>query len=261
MKKILVSILVLFYMFASSGLVFAASIGSTIPNAEQEGIGLSIGVEDNFIFERKIEKNGNITGGKVENSNETYAMAILQPVNFMTIYGKVGAANLEEEFNWDINRDQKIKFDYGVVAGGGVNLIYNFGNNFGIGWDNQATWSHNEADSISGDNSPRLTSKGSVNNLNGRSTIYAKYDFNLQESGILTPYLGCSYLFARSDIDKDIQVTDDTNIVYTYGDAENKDNFGVVAGLNYKVGKNLSLGLEGRFIAETAITGNVSYKF
>lgn len=260
MRRILTVIVGLCSIFAPAALVFASSIGNTIPDSQQEAMSFSVGIEDNFISERKIDDDGSMTGGKVENSNETYATATFQPFNFMTVYGKVGVANLEEKFDWDVNRSQKIKFDYGVLLGGGLNLLYSLNDNLGIGWDNQMEWSHNDADSVSGDNSPNLTDKGSVDNVKFQSTIYGKYDFKMGEDKVLTPYVGGYYLFNKSYIDEEIKVTDNTYI-YTYGDAKNKDHFGPLVGVNYKLGKNFLLGVEGRFVSETSVIAGMSYKF
>lgn len=261
MKKVLtVTSLIYCSILAFSSLVLAASIGSSIPDSKHDAVSLSIGVEDNFVFERSIKESGSMTGGNAQNTNQAYAIATLQPADFLTLYGKLGVANLEEKFDWDINRSQTIKFDYGLLAGGGVNLLYNLDNGLGIGWDNQMSWWHTEANSVTGSNGPSFISKGSVNNLEAQSTIYTKYDLSLNEDSVFTPYVGASYSLFRSCIDKEIEIKDDL-YVYTYGDAENKDNLGVVAGLNYKLGRNLLFGLEGHFLAETALTGRLTYKF
>lgn len=260
MKKISVVMLLSCAVILYACAAFAATIGSTIPDSKQDGLSVSVGAEGNFIFEKDLESSGSMISGKIEDTNQDYAIAVIQPFKFMTAYGKVGASNLQAKIDWNVNRSQTVKFDYGMISGGGVNLLYDLGNNLGLGLDNQALWSHNEADSVSGNNNPRLTSKGSYDTLEFQSTVYAKYDLELGQENILTPYVGGSYLFNKSYIDDTIQVTDDTYI-FTYGDAENEDNFGPVVGLNYKMGKNLLLGVEGRFVTETSVAGRATYKF
>jgi len=251
-------LLVCVFVFSTGAL--AGQIGTSIPIVEKQGIGLSVGGEGNFVLDRKLEKSGSMTGGKIEESNQISANVNFQPVKFFNGYLKLGTANLEEKINWDVGRSQKIKFDYGLLSAGGANLMYDFGNNFGVGWDNQLTWWHAKADSVSGDNSPSITSKGSVNNYDYQSTIYGKYTIDVGNSNLITPYLGACYSWFKSAIDKEIKIQDSTYI-YTYGDTKNDDKAGIVTGVNYSCGKHLLLNLEGRFISETAVTVNASYRF
>jgi outer membrane protein W len=251
-------LVVCFFVFSNSAM--AGQVGTSIPIAEKQGIGLSVGAEGNFVLDRDLEKTGALTSGKIEESNQVSANVNFQPTKFFNGYLKLGTGNLEEKFNWDVSRSQTIKFDYGLLSAGGANLMYDFGNNFGAGWDNQITWWHAEVDSVSGDHSPTVTSKGSVNNYDYQSTLYVKYTINTGDDNLLTPYVGACYSYFKSKIDKEIKIQDDTYI-YTYGDIENDDKIGVVVGLNGNLGKSILLNLEGRFISETAVTINASYKF
>lgn len=69
--------------------------------------------------------------------------------------------------------------------------------------------------------------------------------------GNFVPYFGVKYSDQRSnykDEDTKIKIKAD-------------DNFGVFLGTDYKIGKNFSLNIEGRFIDETAMTVGATYRF
>ena len=215
--------------------------------------------EYNGVFDMDLKKNGDITGGEVEESHQGYAKLAVGVSDNVNLYARLGAANLEEKLKWNNSTSHTIKYDNGLLWGIGGNGVYDFGNNFGIGGNLQLDAWFTDADSISGDNSPTFVNKGSLNNYEFQTSLYLKYTYNLGVK--LTPYAGGYYSYFNSKIDKTIRYQDSNATTYTPGDMKNDDNFGLLAGVDIAATDKIVLNVEGRFIAETAVTGAVSYKF
>jgi len=77
----------------------------------------------------------------------------------------------------------------------------------------------------------------------------------------IIPYIGGYYSYFNINYRKNTIYTDDTYIYTAEGNTKSKDNFGVLLGLSIPVLKNFSYKLEGRFIAETAMSVGAKYRF
>ena len=138
--------------------------------------------------------------------------------------------------------------------------MYNMENNFGVGADVQFNAWYNEIDSITAVNAISFTDSGSVKNYEFQAALYVTYNYKTDNGITLIPYAGCLYSNLTSNIDDAIKYQD-INWNYTVGDLDSKDNFGLLVGANVGIRDNFELNLEGRFIAETAATAGLGYKF
>ena len=256
MKKIAVFVGMGLFIMEIVGTCQAASIGPMEPLGPMK---VGIGAEYNG-FGRDLGSNGSITSGEIKSSNQGYVELALGITDWANIYGKIGMANLEQKVNWNVSINQTIKYDYGFLWGVGSNALFNIGNNFGIGGDIQLNMWFSDADSISGSNNPTFVQKGSLKNYEFQTAAYLKYDYQVNADSKITPYLGGYYSYFRSNIDKTIEFQDGT-YDYLLGDMEGKDSLGILAGLNIAASQNIYFKLEGRFIAETAGSIGVFYKY
>jgi hypothetical protein len=250
-----------------SGMVFVVYISMTAVcwaggNGPVEPLGtakFALSGEYNNVLDMDLKKNGDVTGGEVEESYQGYAKLAVGISDNVNLYARLGAANLKEKLKWSNNTSHTIKYDNGLLWGIGGNGIYDLGNNFGIGGNLQIDAWFVDADSISGDNSPTFVDKGSLNNSEFQASLYLKYTCDLGVK--ITPYAGGYYSYFDSRIDKTLKYQDTNGTIYTCGDIKNDDNFGVLLGLDVTATDKITLNIEGRFIAETAVTCGVCYKF
>jgi hypothetical protein len=257
MKKLIVFVGIAVFAISIVNTCHAASIGPVEPLGPMK---VAVDAEYNGIFDRDIEESGPMTGGQIEDTNQGYVQLGLGLTDWANVYARLGAANLEQKINWNNGRTQTLKYDYGFLWGVGGNALYRFGNNFGIGGDIQFDMWFTDADSISGTNSPTFTDKGSLKNWEFQTAAYLTYDYEIGVDSKITPYAGGYYSEFGADIDKAISFQDN-DTAYSVGDSEGDDKFGLLAGINVAFSENISAKIEGRFIAETAATAGVSYKF
>lgn len=244
--------------FGMVSLTMAAGVGDFITPIGNMKVAVS--VEDNIIFDRDLSSSGDVTGGEVSDSNQTYAKLALGLGDNFNVYGKVGIANLEYKINWDVSRSQTLKFDYGLLWGVGSSCLHEFENNFGVGVDVQFNMWYTDGDSISGSNNPVFIDKGSLKNGELQSSLYLTYSYEADAGYTIVPYVGGYYAEFKADVDDSIKFRDDV-YEYTAGDLEEDDNIGILIGTSLLVSENLSFNVEGRFISETALTVAAGWEF
>jgi len=261
-NSLIVMSLFMISVFLMPDSVIAGAVGSSMPDLSKTGFGMSATVEENYVADRDLNAAGSISSGEVMESNQIYAKIGFQPLNYVNLYGNIGTANLEAEYEFNNGVNHKIEYDYGLLVGGGINIVYELVGDFDIGWDNQINWWSTDSDLISGDNTPAFTKQGTVDNYDAQSTVYVKYDADLLNQDKMIGYAGLCFSYFRSQHDTDGAIeTQDSGMAYSYGDIENDNSIGLVAGFNYLFNERLSLSLEGRFISETAGTVSGTYRF
>ena len=237
---------------------YAGSIGPVEPLGPMK---VEISGEYNEIFGRDLEISDDVTGDEVKSSGQGYVELALGLTDWCNAYARVGFANLKEEINWDFGRNQTIQYSNGFLWGIGSNALHDIGNNFGVGGDIQFNMWFADGDSISGTNSPTLTQKGSLMVTDFQTAAYLTYTYEHDMDYKIIPYLGGYYSRFNIHYRENTIYTDDTYIYTAEGDTKGKDNFGVLLGINIPVLKNFSYKLEGRFIAETAMSVGAKYRF
>jgi len=258
MRMLSIYLLVAIVFMGAAGICHAAAIGPMEPLGPMK---VSMGPEYNGMYGRDLDNSGAINSGEVRASNQVYMDIVLGLTDWANVYTKLGAANLQDKLNWSNGRNQTIKYDYGFLWGLGGNCLFDIGNDFGVGADAQInTWAC-DADSISGQGSPVFTEKGSARAYEFQAAAYFTYSYDVGADSKIIPYLGGYYSYFKINNNKTNKYEDDT---YTYvedGNITGKDNFGLLAGLDVKYYENVYVKLQGRFLAETAASVGISYKY
>jgi hypothetical protein len=255
-KKILVGVALL--VLGCFSFSYAAPLGPIRPLGNKK---LSVGIENDFVFNRPVKAKVDIVGGKIKKTNSDFLLFALGLADYFNIYTRLGGGNSNEQLKWDGGGEQTIKYDYGFIWGVGANAMYSFKNHFGVGFDAQFDLATNRARSISGRSTPVLLTKGPVKTYEVQLAPYVTYDLKLNDKVKIMPYLGGYYSFYN--IYKGVGFYDHAGWEYTTEDEKirNKYNLGVLGGVEMQFLKKMSVKIEGRFLSETAISTTLSYKF
>jgi len=257
-KVIIFGCLMLFII----GIVEVCQAGSIGPIEPLGPMKVSITAEDNDIYKMNLISPGDptITDIHLKTSNQGYAELALGITEWNNVYMKFGTANLSYWINSDNGRSQVIKYNYGLMWGIGTDAFYEIVDNFGLGADVQFNTWHTNADTITGSKSTTFIQKGSLSVYDFQTAVYLAYNYHLS-TDTLTPYVGGYYSRFKVNIDKAIEFQDPNFVYVQDASMKSKDNFGLLAGLSVTATENISLKLEGRFIAENAISFGANYKF
>lgn len=257
MKKKVMAVVVLLVLICFS-FSYAAGLGPIRPLGNKK---VCIGFENDYVFSRPIKAKVDVLGGKIKESNNNFLLLGLGLTKYFNIYTRLGAGNLTEQLEWSGGSDQAIQYQYGFKWAVGANGLYKFKNNLGIGFDAQFNMSSNRAKSVSGTSNPVLEVKGPVNIYETQLSPYITYDLNINKDVKVMPYIGGYYSFYR--IHKGIDLSDQEGGGYwTYDEKiRGNQNLGVLGGFEVAFLKHLIFKIEGRFLAETAVSTSLIYKF
>ncbi len=260
MKKLIVLSLVLF--FCSPLAAYAASIGG----AETQGQGrLAFGLDTAFIFDRELEfkeATGLAANQEVKNLEMDEAYQAMLKVSYglledLDVYVKLGVADYEGEAEGYVSgvkaTDEKLSTDMDFAYGFGLKGICDLGNDWLLGYDLQYLRSKHKAKVT------QTTILGAIDSTEYKSGVIQEWHiapYVARRINNFTPYLGVRY----SDVEMKLKSPAESgwldNIKF-----ESDNNVGVFVGTDYKLGENLVLNLEGRFIDETAMSFACTYKF
>lgn len=255
MKKLILSLGVAVFLCLPM-VVYAASIGG----AETQGQGkFAIGLDQEFVFDRDLEfdkANWDLAAEGVS-SIEKIEIDKLYRTMVKTSYGLTD--NLDIYLKLGV-ADFKAKSDY-TKSNRARTGIYDGKNAFAYGFGTKGT--SKLGDWLIGADLQYLrhqhdwTPKGDFEGEGNEATIqewqvapYVGYKI-----GNFVPYLGVKYSDLRA---KAVWGGADAGD-WEKGKAD--DNVGVFVGTDYKIGKNFSLNIEGRFVDETAMSFGATYKF
>lgn len=252
MKKVLLVNLIGFVCSAS--IVFAAPVRVPLFVGKTEGIlsqyadgKLLLGVGADFEHVNKI-KYKNSTDGNYNNASGVLSLSYDKKYS---IYSSLGSI-LDPEFSIDSD-SFKVKLDSAMMWGVGVNgILYEI-----------------EEFQIFADGNYRATTDIDIKKIVISGTEYDISALNatgkLQEWQLavgvakeinkITPYLGIKYFDSKLSGDANFSGTS-----YNF-DVKNKSKVGVFLGAGINPLEGLELNIEGRFIDETAVMGNVTYMF
>jgi opacity protein-like surface antigen len=241
-----------------------ASYAASIGGAETQGQGkLAIGKDGELVFSRdlKYHKSDWIGPGRelknieIDKMYRTMSKISYGVIDKLDIYVRLGAANFDAEakqyrngtYNGKIDTDGKYAFAYGF----GLKGMHNFEDGWLVGLDLQFL-SHKNRYKWNWAGKDDYKESGS-----GKMTVYEWHvaPYVAKKIGNLTPYVGGKY----SDLRIKEKHSEGSSPGWTKIKAN--DNFGLFAGLDINMMKHLMLNVEGRFIDETAMSLNVSYRF
>ncbi|MBI1953820.1 MAG: hypothetical protein HYS41_06840 [Candidatus Omnitrophica bacterium] len=250
---------------------FAGMVGGPIVKAQSDEEELEdfyrirVGVESDFVFDRDLTVPGGI--GSQENSGQSHAARIsYSPAAPVELYALAGVADLELE-STDNRTLELVKedFDFGFMYGGGISAQQDFLEEF---WDLKikmdAQFVQWESDLNQWSGSINGTFSTTTGNVRARAyhaafTIGRTLEFGYGDWQV-TPYLGgrWSQMTAEeNDLDINLTAADDLSESGWRSD----DHAGVVAGLSIQFKEDWLLGVEGRFVDETAVSAVGSYRF
>jgi hypothetical protein len=269
MKRMLV--LILAFSFCMPLYVYAASIGK----AETAGQGkLSIGFDQEFLFDRDMKKNTDHNGEFTPDLEFYRSMARISYglFNNLDVYAKLGTADFKGNSNMkyfdtgfaggvDIGKwkqNGKNAFAYGF----GIKGNYDLQDGWIIGCDAQYITHKNKFtgteswDAYDGSGvyqySRSYPIKGDMLFQEWQAAIYVAKKIDK-----FTPYVGGKYSDLRIKNKMQFHESSDK---FTYK-SKADDNFGVFAGLDINIIEHFNLNVEGRFIDETAMSFGASYRF
>lgn len=260
MKRIIFSALVVFICLPMA--VYAASIGG----AETQGKGkLSIGADESIVFNKDLKFKSasglgatqTIKNPEIDKASQEMFKASYGLLDNLDVYVKLGAADYKIKADSYVGSskyaDEKINADTKFAYGFGLKGVYEFGNDWLVGYDLQYLRSNHRAkdtETVVGGSSDSTTYKKALIQEWHIAPYLAKRINNF------TPYFGVRYSDMRLDMKNPSASGWTDNHKY-----EADKNVGIFAGTDYKIGNNWKLNLEGRFIDETAMSFGATYKF
>ncbi len=243
--------------------VYAASIGG----AETQGKGkIGVGFDSGFVFDRGLKfksasglaANTEIKDMKIDNGYEEIFKVSYGLLDWLDVYAKLGAAEYDSKDNIYVSgaktESGKSKGGMNFAYGLGIKGVHSFKNNWLIGCDLQYLRSNGETKITNTTIATGAVSSTTYKSALGQEWHVAPYvGYKL---GNFVPYLGVRYsdLSAKTKKPSDSGWTDNNK-------SEADNNVGVFLGTDYKIGKNLSLNIEGRFVDETAMSLGATYRF
>lgn len=239
--------------------VQAAQVGSmvSVPLDIMEEERLSINAEGSVISEIDLDTKNGISSSVDESTQIGLKIAygITEGVSF---YGKIGMAD------WSIKNSTPMTTEYenAPYYGGGISYMYRSESNVIVGGDIQYIMqSEVNVDSITYNN----TAATNITGLDGDFTtmqisVLLGYDLVLGEDMNIVPYGGITY----SQFEYKSQAgsfTAGSTINQAAQSLDSDDILGFVIGTSLKMGNNLDVNIEGRFVAESALSIGFNYRF
>jgi len=209
----------------------------------------------------------------IDSSNALYTKIGYSFSDYLGIYGKLGMQNLDAKLDVlsGTNKAQyKLEYDFGVVWGIGACTMYKIpGTWIKIGGDvqyMQAPQLELDAVKIGGTEITNQNSSTDAEFSEFSLTFLVGLDIPLDNEVVtsLSPYVGVRYSDADFDlgtITHDPVTVGSTNFTGLSGSLDPDHNVGVILGCDMALWKTFSVGVEGRFVDETAMNVNGSYKF
>lgn len=251
--------------FGSALPAWAASVG--VPSATTENR-FEASVEYSQTFNLDLEA-GSGTTDEISSGSQTHARLGYALFDWLQPYAKLGVAEFDEDLgNVDIaglgRRNINLEYDGAFSWGGGLSGIYRFDNGWFVGYAGEYLVSSNELDRAveSGETATRVAGEADVTEWHGAG--FAGYTFPLGDqedrSNGLSVYIGGRYSEFEAESDG-LEYDVSTGTTQILGETDSDDNFGVFAGTTLRMGKHWRLAVEGRFVDETAVTGQATLTF
>jgi len=281
MRKVLVSSLILGVFLSLPVIANATSIG------EAETLGrnkFSVGVDQEFLFNRDMELDENWywsmpAGRSIDVKEEvdwlyrTTGKIGYGVLDNFDIYVKLGTADFKSKNSYS-ETGAGIGDDVGTITaegdnafvwGVGAKATYDFAENWIVGCDIQ--YLRHTNDLKGRDSWTQYRTNGTIFEISG-DDIYGEVTFQewhaapylAYKMGDFIPYVGGKYSNLRTDY-KIKYATTGVGTDWNKPKFKADDNFGVFCGMNYKVGENFVLNVEGRFIDETAMSFGATCRF
>jgi len=242
-------------------MVFGAAITDSI-----EPVGnmkYAVSVEDNFIFERELKSDAGRTECKVDDTQQIYGKVTFGWTDNFNLYGKFGSV-LSSKYRFKTPATYEYETDSAFLWGAGMTGIYEVMDDFKAGAEVQFNSWQVDVDEVRwvGVAGSNITNT-EINNYEVQVTGVLIYDYELPDiKTVASPYVAAGYQYFSTETDDTMSFnTVDQGSSTDHWDMENDDVFVIVTGINIKYKDNLKLSVEGRFLAETAMSGNLTVTF
>ena len=261
MKKIIFSLIL-------STCLFAAPVGNpAAPHVLCKGLlipqkcwaNIRLGYEGNFVFDGEMKQTKNSSSELDKYTQATHAgSATITLLERMDMYGVFGSSRICAKWRFNTlsdevrNAEMETKHAF-LWAVGGRAILYSWGN-WDLGLGGRYSASHNHIS--------WLTIDGSNVSTKGSRSRWRKWQVNTGLSyhiDLFTPYIGAYYINARhnlKNLDEPIANKGSRNNLF-----ENRVPIGMYLGCSLSNGSYFMLNVEGRVIAEEALTVSGDFRF
>lgn len=260
-----------------TGVIVGVAMFGMAQQAGAAGVGLPSGstekrfeamVEYSRMFDRDLEADAGSTD-EISLSNQAHARLSYALFDWLQPYVKLGVSEFAEDLD-NVNivglgrRNINMEYDWAFSWGGGLSGIYRLENGWFVGYAGEYLTSSNELDSASesGEKATRVAGEGDFSEWHGAGFFGYTFDLGAQgdRSSKLSLYAGGRYSEFKIKNDG-LQYDVSTGTTLITGETDGDDNAGVFLGAAWQLGDNWKVAAEGRFIDETAVTGQVTFKF
>lgn len=254
MKKLWILGLVTIFLSAYS-MASAAPVGNPAkPILEKGNTSFKVGTELDFVTQRDLDVSGEDVA--IENLNWYGAKISYVLADKVEPYVLLGAANgkFSDKYSGvDLKLETETAFAWGL---GATVLLKEFDNGIRLGIDAKYRQVEPDINKLTLNNVEYTIPSGSVTNV---SAEYKEWQVALgisKELGQFVPYGGIKY----NDVEASLKTTI-SGTTYTTDNINSDGVVGIFVGCDFLPTKNLSIGVEGRFIDETAFTVSANYRF
>lgn len=258
MKRVIFIILCLQLYFTPS--IFGASITSSPESLVRWNFAVSL--EDDLIFKRDLETTGSLEEAELENANRLYANLMLGLSDYYNLYTKLGIIT-GSEYHFAAPTVIDYETDPGFFGGLGMTGTYEFAGGYKLAGDVQVNAWVVDANSVKRAGSSATSLSGTqINNYELKTSALLLKDFNLPTHNVIvTPYTGIGISYFKTETDGTISYIINPFMYSNSWSLGSDDIFSIITGLSAEVADNWKVSLEGRFLAETALSGSVTYLF
>jgi len=248
-------------LLCSTPLVYGAAITDSI-----EPLGnmkYAISVEDNFIFGRDLEADSGKTEANTDDTQQVYGKVTFGWTDNFNVYTKLGSV-LSSKYRFATPSTFEYETDAGLLWGVGMTGMYEVMDDFKAGAEIQFNSWEVDVEEVRWVGVPGTSiTNPQINNYELQVTGVLLYDYALPDiKTVLSPYVALGYQYFSSETDDTISFSTATQGNTTDNwEVENEDVFLIVTGINVKYMDNLKLSLEGRFMAETALSAGLTVTF
>ncbi|MFH1092959.1 MAG: hypothetical protein V1739_02235 [Candidatus Omnitrophota bacterium] len=258
MKKIYILMFII-TLLSCNAYVQAAQVGSmiSVPLDIVEADRLSINAEGSIVSEINLDTKNGISNSVDESTQIGLKISygITEGVSF---YAKLGMAD------WSITNSTPMTTEYenAPYYGGGISYVYRSESNILVGGDIQYIMQSGvDVDSITYSNTAAANITGLEGDFNTMQiSVLLGYDLELSEDMRIVPYGGLTY--SKFEYESAAgSFTAGSTINQAAQSLDSDDVLGFIAGLSLKMGSNLDITLEERFVAESAFSIGFNYRF
>jgi len=224
----------------------------------------SVSAEHNFIFERNLETSGSITEAENDDTNQAYGKVTIGIQENFNCYGKIGTV-LASKYKFIQPTMHEYETDTGLLWGAGFTGLYEFEAGWKVAGEVQANFWYADIDELryAGQTASNI-SNPEVKNHEIQATAVLIKDFILETQNMtVSPYVGVGYQYFKTETDDSVTFNIPSQVasISNSWDIENDDVINIVTGITVMAMDNLKFYVEGRFLAETAITTGLTYLF